>query len=88
MDIDIAEYITIDPNFCHGKPCFKETRIMVYLVLEMLAAGETPEQIIKNAYPQLTKGHIEAALLLAAKSTEIGEKAVPFPAQRNVEIPR
>jgi len=43
---------------------------MVYLVLEMLAAGETPEEIITNAYPQLTKKHIEAALKYAAQMAE------------------
>ena len=86
--INIADYITVNPLVCHGKPCFKGTRIMVYLVLEMLAAGETPEQILTKAYPQLTQKHIEAALLFAAKSAEIGEKTIPFPAQFNVEVSR
>ena len=68
--MNITDYITIDSGICHGKPCIKGTRIMLYLVLELLAAGETPEQIIKEAYPQITKKHIEAALLFAAKSAE------------------
>ena len=68
----IANYITIDPHICHGKPCFKGTRIMVYLVLEMLAARETPEEIIENAYPQLTLKHIEAALEYAAQMAQEG----------------
>ena len=45
---------------------------MVYLVLEMLAAGETPEDILKNAYPQLTHKHIEAALQYAADMAQQG----------------
>ena len=48
-----------------GKPCLKGTRIPVYLVLEKLGAGETADQILA-AYPQLTKGHITAALQYAA----------------------
>jgi len=48
-----------------GKPCLKGTRIPVYLVLEKMGAGETPEQILA-AYPQLTKDHITAALKYAA----------------------
>lgn len=76
-NIDIAKYIIVDPQVCHGKPCFKGTRIMVYLVLEMLAAGETAEDI-KKAYPGLTKEHIDAALLFAAKTTEMGERYVSF----------
>jgi uncharacterized protein (DUF433 family) len=42
-------------------------------VLEMLEAGETPQEIIKNAYPQLTKEHIQAALHYAAEVIKTGE---------------
>jgi uncharacterized protein (DUF433 family) len=70
---NIARYITVDPNICHGQPCFKGTRIMAYLVLEMLEAGETPEDIIKKAYPKLTKKHIQAALHYAAEVIKTGE---------------
>ncbi len=45
---------------------------MVYLVLEMLASGETSEEIIKNAYPELTPKHIEAALEYAAQMAQEG----------------
>ena len=45
---------------------------MVYLVLEMLASGETAQSIIKNAFPKLTKKHIEAALAYAAMMAERG----------------
>ena len=72
-----AEYITVTPKVCHGQPCFTETRILVYLVLEMLEAGETPDEIIKNAYPQLTKAHIQAALHYAAEVIKAGE-FIPF----------
>ena len=40
---------------------------MIYLALEMLEAGETAENIVKNAYPQLTVPHIQAALHYAAE---------------------
>jgi len=62
----IENYITVNPKVCHGQPCFKGTRIMVYLVLEMLESGETPEKIIKS-YPKLTKEHVQAALHFAAE---------------------
>lgn len=66
--INIAKYITVDPRVCHGKPCFKGTRIMVYLVLELLEAGVPIKEIIgANYYPQLTKKHIEAALHYASE---------------------
>ena len=75
--INYTDYITVNPKVCHGQPCFKGTRIMVYLVLEMLEGGETPENIIKNAYTQLTKEHIQAALHYAAEVIKIGEY-IPF----------
>ena len=41
-----------------GKPCFKGTRIPVYLVLQKLAAGESSSEILA-AY---RSEHIKAAL--------------------------
>ena len=62
-----ADYITIDPHVCHGKPCFKGTRIMVYLVLDLLEAGVPVEEIVgQEYYPQLTRKHVEAALHYAS----------------------
>ncbi len=37
--------IAIDPNICSGKPCIKGHRIWVSLILDLLAAGETMEEI-------------------------------------------
>jgi uncharacterized protein (DUF433 family) len=70
---NFTDYISVDPSICHGQACFSGTRILVYLVLEMLEAGETPQEIIKNAYPQLTKEHIQAALHYAAEVIKTGE---------------
>ena len=62
----IRKYISVHPDICHGKPCFRGTRIMVSLVLEMLEAGAAYKDI-KEAYPRLTKQHLKAALLYAAR---------------------
>ena len=74
MRIEINDYIVIDSEICHGKPTFKGTRIMVYLVLEMLQDRDTVEGII-DAYPSLTEKHINAALEFAAKVT--GKNLLP-----------
>ena len=37
------ERITADPAICHGKACIKGTRVMVSVILDNLAAGESPE---------------------------------------------
>jgi uncharacterized protein (DUF433 family) len=61
-----ANYISVDPNICHGKACIKGTRIMVSVVLDNLAAGLTQEEIIRQ-YPQLTPAAIRAAIAYAAE---------------------
>jgi len=74
---NLLERISVDSNVCHGQPCIKGTRIMVYIVLELLEAGLTSAQIIKDYYPQLVKQDIEACLHYAAnliRDTEF----VPF----------
>ena len=63
----VQKYITADPNYCHGKPRFRGTRMPVYIVLDLLEAGVKPETITgKKYYPELTKNHIRAALQFAA----------------------
>ena len=72
--IEISKYISVNPKICGGQPCFRGTRIMVWLLLEMLAAGETIEEILED-YPSLTNSHIKAALLYAAKTVDVGRIA-------------
>ncbi len=67
MDDLVRKYITADPNYCHGKPRFRGTRLPVYIVLELLESGLNPAQIAgKKYYPELTRNHIRAALQFAA----------------------
>jgi len=73
----IWEYISVDREVCHGKPCFKGTRIMVASVLELLEAGQSVQQIVE-AYPNLTLQHIQAALHLASELLQT-EQYLPFP---------
>lgn len=74
---NLIERIQVDPKICHGQPCVKGTRIMVYLVLELLEAGLTSDQIIQDYYPQLAKQDIEACLHYAASLIRDTEY-VPF----------
>lgn len=73
----LLERITVDPQVCHGQPCIRGTRIMVYLILELLEAGISPEQIVRDYYPQLTKEDIEACLHYATTLVRDAEY-VPF----------
>lgn len=73
----LMERISVDPHVCHGQPCIKGTRIMVYLVLELLEAGLEHDKIIQEYYPQLEKEDIEACLHYAAGLIRDAEY-VPF----------
>jgi uncharacterized protein (DUF433 family) len=63
---DLLERITVDPEQCGGRPCIRGMRIRVIDVLELLAAGESPAQIV-GEYPYLELEDISAALLYAAR---------------------
>ncbi len=67
----INKYIIADPKICHGKPTFVGTRIMVWQILEILAAGED-EKEIHRSFPSLTKDHIKAALAYVSSLTKQG----------------
>lgn len=61
--------ISSDPDICHGKPCIKGTRIPVYLIVSLVAEGESIESIIQD-YPSLTPEDIKAAIYYAARLCE------------------
>ena len=61
----LPERITYDPNVCSGKPCIKGTRIPVHIILDLLAASENFEGIIK-AYPNISDDDIRACLSYAS----------------------
>jgi uncharacterized protein (DUF433 family) len=63
---ELLARITVDPGVCGGKPCIRGTRINIAIVLDGLAEGLTPEQIIDH-YPQLTLDDLHAALAYAAE---------------------
>ena len=58
--------IIIDPNICHCKAHIKGTRISVHIILELLAAGETYQNIL-HAYPQLNEDDILFCINYAAR---------------------
>ena len=64
--MDWREYITVDPAVCHGQACITGTRIMVSVVLDNLAAGVTPDEIV-GSYPSLGREAVQAAMAYAAE---------------------
>lgn len=61
-----AEHISVDPNICHGKACIRGTRVMVSVVLDNLAAGLSPAEIV-HSYPSLQPDDVSAAMAYAAE---------------------
>ncbi len=69
-------HITVNPSVCHGKACIKGTRIMVSVVLDNLAAGLTPAEIVCS-YPSLTTEAIQATISYAAELARERVIAIP-----------
>ncbi len=69
----MEEFIFVDPAICSGKPVLKGTRIMVKNIIGMVAGGYTVDRILQ-AYPELTREMVQAALEYAA--TVIDEEQV------------
>lgn len=59
------ERLNSDPAICGGQVCVKGTRIPVSLILDMLAGGDTIEDMLKG-YPTLKREDIAAALAYGA----------------------
>ena len=66
-DKQLLERITLDLKVMVGKPVIKGTRLTVEFILNLLAHGESIENIL-NEYNQLTLKDIQACLLFATKS--------------------
>lgn len=61
----IFDRITVDPGQCGGRPCIRGMRIRVVDVLDLLAAGLNPQQIIEEL-PDLELEDIQACLRYAS----------------------
>lgn len=58
--------ISIKADVCHGVACISGTRIPVSVILDNLAEGLAPEQIV-TSYPSLTVDDIRAAMAYGAE---------------------
>ncbi len=70
-------YITVNPEICHGKACIAGTRIMVSVVLDNLAAGVPVDEMLRS-YPALSREAIQATISYAAELAR--ERVVLMPA--------
>jgi len=69
MESSLLSRITIEPGKCGGKPCIRGQRMRVSDVLDLLAAGATYEEILRD-YAFLEREDILASLAYAARQTD------------------
>lgn len=58
----LLERITIDPRICHGKPVVRGLRYPVEMLLELMSAGMTIDEILAD-YEDLERKDLLAAQL-------------------------
>jgi uncharacterized protein (DUF433 family) len=66
---DLLDRITFNPRQCGGRPCIRGMRIRVKDVLDMLAAGATEGEILRD-YPYLEQDDIRACLEYASAQVD------------------
>ncbi len=71
-----SERVVAIPEICHGKPCVRGTRILVSVVLDNLAEGKSPAEIVLE-YPPLVLDDVRAAMAYAAELAR-EEELVPL----------
>src|SRR6516164_10280914 len=63
--MDYMKLITIEPDKRSGQPCIRGLRLTVQDVLEYMASGMSPDEILAD-FPDLTAEDIRACLAFAA----------------------
>jgi uncharacterized protein (DUF433 family) len=66
----LLQRITINPDICHGKPTIRDMRYPVAMILDLLSAGMTADEIIED-YPAIEPEDIQACLAYAAKLIDV-----------------
>jgi uncharacterized protein (DUF433 family) len=62
--------ITVHPDICHGKPCIRGLRYPVEVMLELLSAGMTIDEILAD-YEDLERDDLYAALAFATRLSQV-----------------
>ncbi len=65
----LADRITVNPEQCGGRPCIRGMRIRVTDVLDLLGAGLTPADVLKEL-PDLEMADVLAAIKFAASRVD------------------
>jgi len=67
---NLLKRITLNPEICHGKPCIRNLRYPVELILELLSAGMSNDEILAD-YEDLEVEDILASLAFATRLSQV-----------------
>lgn len=67
---DLLKRITVDPQICHGKPVVRGLRYPVEMLLELMSAGMSNEEILAD-YEDLEREDLLAVLSYAARLSQV-----------------
>lgn len=70
MENVLLQRITLNPDICHGKPTVRNKRYPVEMILDLLSAGMTHQEILAD-YPALEEEDILACLAYASRLTSV-----------------
>jgi uncharacterized protein (DUF433 family) len=70
MEHELIKRITLDPEVCFGKPTVRNMRYPVEMILDLLSAGMSNQELIED-YPGLEEEDIKACLLFASKLIKV-----------------
>lgn len=70
MKKELLKRITMNPKISFGKPTIRNMRYPVEIMLDLLAAGMTPEEILED-YPDLEKEDLQACILFANEAIRV-----------------
>lgn len=68
--MELLEKTTINSDICQGKPCVRNMRYPVELIIDLLSSGMTNSEILDD-YPVLENEDITACLLYASRIIKI-----------------
>ena len=75
---DLLSRITQDPDIAHGKPVIRNLRYPVEMLLELMSAGMSLDEILAD-YPDLERDDLLAALAYATRLSQI-KRVLPISA--------
>jgi uncharacterized protein (DUF433 family) len=66
----LLRHVVSEPKICGGEPCIRGTRIHIAVILDSLAEGLSPAEVVDH-YPPLTVQDVRAAIAYAAELSRL-----------------